>query len=193
VPRRDQGAHCRLTCDASAVIDHIRISLICAMARNRTIGRDNRLPWKLHTDMQHFRRTTMGKPVVMGRKTFQSFQKPLPGRLNVVLSRDKSFNTTGVVVVDSLDEALSVAAEQCRVDGRDELFVIGGAEVYAQCLARADRLYLTLVHADIEGDTWFPEFDCSQWQEEQRIDVPESDRDSHASCILHLSRIAPSA
>ncbi|MBM4204810.1 MAG: dihydrofolate reductase [Gammaproteobacteria bacterium] len=160
------------------------------MSSNGVIGRGNIMPWKLHADMQNFRRVTMGKPVVMGRKTFQSLKKPLPGRLNIVLSRDRSLRVDGVRTTDSASEALEIASAQCEIDGQDELFVIGGAEIYALTLPLADRFYLTEIHAQIDGDTWFPAFDRSAWTEVTRVDVPASDKDSHAVSLLLLTRSA---
>jgi dihydrofolate reductase len=172
------------------MIDGVHVSLIWAMASNRVIGRGNTLPWKLQADMRNFRLVTMGKPVIMGRKTFQSLKRPLPGRLNIVLSRDSGFRVEGALRTDSLDEALHIAAAQCAIDGQDELFIIGGAEVYALTLPLADRLYLTQIHAEIDGDTWFPLFDRTGWIEVSRIDIPASDKDSHASSLLRLTRSA---
>ena len=171
------------------MIDDIRICLIWAMARNRVIGRGNTLPWRLRSEMQHFKRTTMGKPVIMGRKTFESFASPLPGRTNIVLTRDVGYLAAGVTVVTTLDEALEIAGAQCFVDGQSELFVIGGAEIYALALPRADRLVMTQVHADVEGDTFFPEFDRTAWRETSRVEHPASDKDSYPFTIVVLDRI----
>jgi dihydrofolate reductase len=141
------------------------LSLIWAMADNRVIGIDNRLPWKLPADMQWFRKQTMGKPILMGRKTFDSFgAKPLPDRTNIVVTRDKEYQPEGAVVVHSIDEALKAAGDA------EEVMVIGGASFYEQMLPHAERLYVTLVHAQFEGDAWFPEFDLSSWSEVERHD-----------------------
>lgn len=135
------------------------ISLIWAMDDNRLIGVDNRLPWKLPADMKWFRRHTLGKTIVMGRKTFESFGgKPLPERTNIVITRDKGYQAPGAIVVHSIDEALQAAA------GQPEIFIIGGASFYEQMLPRADRLYITQVHGRFTGDAWFPSFDTSQWR-----------------------------
>ncbi len=171
------------------MIDDIRICLIWAMARDRVIGRGNRLPWRLRSEMQHFRRTTMGKPVIMGRKTFESFASPLPGRTNILLTRDEGFQAAGATAVSSLDEAFEIASAQCFIDGQTEIFVIGGAEIYALALPRADRLYMTEVHADVEGDTWFPEFERAAWRETSRIDYPASEQDSYPFSIVVLDRL----
>ena len=140
----------------------MRISLIVALARNRVIGRDNQLPWRLSADLQHFKGLTMGKPIVMGRKTYESIGRPLPGRTNIVVTRDSSFSAEGCRVVHSIDEALVAAG------GADEVMIMGGENLYSQLLPRADRLYLTEVQAEVSGDAWFPEFDQTQWQELER-------------------------
>lgn len=140
----------------------MRISLIVALARNRVIGRDNQLPWRLSADLQHFKGLTMGKPIVMGRKTYESIGRPLPGRTNIVVTRDSSFSAAGCRVVHSIDEALVAAG------GADEVMIMGGENLYSQLLPRADRLYLTEVQAEVSGDAWFPEFDQTQWQELER-------------------------
>jgi dihydrofolate reductase len=133
-------------------------SLIWAMDENRLIGRDNQLPWSLSADLKWFRKQTMGKPVLMGRKTFDSIGKPLPGRQNIIITR-QDITIEGCTVVHSLKEARASANDA------EEIMVIGGAEIYTRLLAAADRLYITQIHDTFEGDTWFPEFDLSDWQE----------------------------
>ena len=140
------------------------VSLIAAMAKNRAIGLDNRLPWRLPEDLAHFKRTTMGKPVIMGRKTWESLGRPLPGRLNIVVTRNPDWQADGCVAVASLDAALAAAGPV------DEAFVIGGAELYGHALARADRLYLTEIGIEVAGDAFFPEFDRTGWREAWRED-----------------------
>lgn len=141
------------------------ISLIVAMAGNGVIGRNNQLPWHLPEDLKYFRRTTMGKPIIMGRKTFESIGKPLPGRTNIVISRQAGLALPeGVHLANSLDEALAIASKVCSADGVDEVMVIGGEQVYALCMPRATRIYLTRVHAVVEGDAHFPAFDESGWK-----------------------------
>ncbi len=158
-----------------------RISLIAAMTHDRVIGIENRLPWKLPADMRWFRRHTLGKPIVMGRKTFESFgAKPLPDRLNIVITRDPGYRAEGAVVVHSIDQALTAAGEA------EEVMIIGGASFYEQMLPRADRLYLTFVDADIEGDAWFPEFDAAQWQEVYREEHPADEKNPHACRFVIL-------
>ena len=133
-----------------------RLSLIVAMDNNRLIGRDNQLPWRLPADLQHFKATTMGKPIVMGRKTWESLGRPLPGRTNIVITRNEDYLAEGAVVVHSLQAALAEA-------DAEEVMVIGGANLYAQALPQVDRLYLTRVDGDFKGDAWFPEFSESEW------------------------------
>lgn len=135
-----------------------RLALIWAMGRNRVIGKDGRLPWSLPEELDYFRRTTWGKPVIMGRRTFESVGKPLPGRLNIVLSR-RGFTAAGACPAPDLEAALAIAA----TDPADECFVVGGAEPYALALPKADRLHATTVEADVAGDVYFPAFDLRQW------------------------------
>lgn len=146
-----------------STLDRPKLAMIAAMGRNRVIGRDNQLPWHLPEDLKYFRSMTWGKPIVMGRKTFESLGRPLPGRTNIVVSTRPDQEFAGARVVASLDEALDMAAAQARLDAVDEVMVIGGAAIYEQLLGRADRLYLTLVEAEPDGDAWFPSFDASQW------------------------------
>ncbi|MYC25291.1 MAG: dihydrofolate reductase [Gammaproteobacteria bacterium] len=138
------------------------ISLIWAMSRNRVIGRDNALPWKLPDELRYFKEQTLGKPVIMGRKTFESISSPLPNRLNIVLTRSKQ-NLNKVVVVHSLKEALDHAKQHCDEKAIEECFVIGGSSVYAEALPHAQRLYATTVNADIQGDAYFPVYDEDRW------------------------------
>ena len=133
------------------------ISIITAMDENRLIGKDNGLPWKLPADLQFFKKVTMGKPVIMGRKTFESIGRPLPGRRNIIITRDSSYTVDSVETVTSLDDAIFAVADV------DEAMVIGGANIYQQFLDRADRLYMTRVHGSFDGDAWFPEVDFSNW------------------------------
>ena len=146
------------------------LSLIAAMAKNRVIGRNNALPWHLPEDLKYFKATTLGKPILMGRKTFDSIGKPLPGRTSVGLTRNPEWSFDGCLVVPSLDVALA------RLADREEVLVIGGADLYQQTLPRADRLYLTEINADFEGDAWFPDFDRSQWQQISRQPHPDNGR-----------------
>ena len=152
-----------------------------AIAENGVIGRDNGLPWRLSTDMKRFKALTMGKPVIMGRKTWESFPKrPLPGRLNIVMTRDKAYRAEGAEVVRSLDDALALARTRGRcMEGADEICVIGGGEIYAQALPKADRLYITHVLATFDGDTRFPPIDPVTWKVVHSEDVPAGEKDSH--------------
>lgn len=160
-----------------------RISLIAAMADNRVIGSANKLPWKLPADMQWFRQQTLGKPIVMGRKTFESFgAKPLPGRTNIVVTGDINFHAEGCVIAHSIEESLQRAGDV------PEIMIIGGASFYAQLLPRAHRLYLTLVHHRFDGDSWFPEFDRTRWRETQRIDRAADEKNPYACSFLILDR-----
>ena len=144
------------------------LALIFAVAENRVIGKDNDLPWHLPQDLRHFKAVTMGKPIVMGRKTFDSIGRPLPGRSNIVITRNALFQAEGVSVVTSLDDALALAARVAASAEVDEAVVMGGAEIYRAALPRADRLYVTEIHADVEGDTLLPEVDWRQWREMSR-------------------------
>ena len=146
------------------------ISLIWAMTQDRVIGKDNGLPWRLPKDMKHFMQTTMNKPVIMGRKTFESMKSPLPGRANIVLTRDKSWSRENVSVVTNLGEAVELANKIAGDAEQDEVFVIGGSSVYAEAMPVATRLYLTLVQGEIEGDVYFPEIDLEDWVEAEKVD-----------------------
>lgn len=148
----------------------MQLSIIVAQSANRVIGRGNKLPWYLPEDLKYFKRITQGKPIVMGRKTYESIGRPLPGRTNIVISRNTSYQKPGIHVVSSLENALALAEQQAIIDGSEEMLVIGGAEIYSQALSFADRLYITQVHADIEGDAFFPAFNLSEWQEVLRED-----------------------
>lgn len=132
------------------------------------IGRNNALPWHLSEDLRYFKQVTMGKPIVMGRKTYESIGRPLPGRTNIVISRDPGYLAEGVKSVTSLAAALELAEQVALIDGARELMVIGGAQIYAEALPIADRLYLTEVHAEVEGDAYLPAIEWSQWQEVRR-------------------------
>lgn len=139
------------------------LSIIAAMDRNHLIGNDNQLPWHLPADFAHFRAKTMGKPIVMGRKTFDSIGKPLPGRINIVLSRNPGTQYEGVKCAGSLKDAISL------VPDAEEIMIIGGSTIYEMLLPQVDRMYLTYVDGEFEGDAWFPEFDQSQWQETEAV------------------------
>lgn len=144
--------------------------MIVAMSENRVIGINNKLPWYLPNDLKYFKQVTMGKPILMGRKTFESIGKPLPGRANIVITRNKEWMAEGVKVSHSLDQAFEVAEAISEIDGQEELMIIGGDQIYKSCLECVDRIYLTQVHAQVEGDAWFPNIDWSQWKEVGRED-----------------------
>ena len=141
------------------------LSIIVAMANNRAIGKDNQLLWHLPEDLKYFKRMTMGKPMIMGRKTFESIGRPLPGRLNVVVTRQRDWQFEGVKVVHSIEDAKKIAEAQAYIDGMDEIMLIGGAELYETSLDHADKLYVTRVDVDIEADAFFPKIDEAKWQE----------------------------
>jgi dihydrofolate reductase len=162
-----------------------RVALIAAVARNGVIGRDGDMPWHISADLKYFKATTMGKPIVMGRRTFESIGKALPGRPNIVVTGSAGFAAEGVEVASDLEQALSIAARH----GTDEIMVIGGGQIYAAALPHADRLYLTEVHMDVEGDVSFPAFDPSRWREVSRDDRP-AEGDTPAFSFVTLDRIA---
>jgi len=159
----------------------MHIAIVVAMSENRVIGLRNALPWRLPADLRHFRRVTLGKAVLMGRKTFESIGHPLEGRRNIVLSRDPHFRAGGCLIAPSLDEALAHA-------GGDEVLVIGGASIYEQVLPRTERIYLTLVHAQVEGDTFFPSIDEDEWLTIARTDHPADERNVFPYSFLTLER-----
>ncbi|NIR60917.1 MAG: type 3 dihydrofolate reductase [Gammaproteobacteria bacterium] len=159
-----------------------RISLIVAMDRNDVIGRGNALPWHLPADLRHFRRLTLGKPVIMGRRTHESLGRPLPERTNIVISRDPGFRAPGCLVARALPEALDAAGAV------PEVMVIGGAEVFEAALPRAARIYLTRVHAEVAGDARFPRLDPAAWREIEREDHPADERNPYPYSFVTLER-----
>lgn len=165
------------------------IAIVVARARNGVIGRDGGLPWRLKTDLQLFKAHTLGKPVIMGRKTWDSLQlKPLPKRTNIVLSRDQRFAPKGAVACESWVEALAIAREQADEDGAEEVCVIGGEALFELTLPKARRLYLTEVDAAPEGDARFPDFDEAAWTEVRREAHPTGPVDDHAFVLRVLER-----
>ena len=168
------------------------VSLVVAMARNNVIGRDNGLPWqRLPADLQHFKALTLGKPVLMGRKTFESIGKPLPGRTNIVLTRDTGWKSDGVMVVHSISEALAGNASS-GAPPADEIAGIGGAEVYRLLIPLATRIHLTRIDADVPGDAFFPQLDYSQWVETDSRAVAADERNAYDMTFVTLER-APAA
>jgi dihydrofolate reductase len=166
----------------------VLLTIVVARARNGVIGRAGGLPWRLKSDMALFKANTLGKPVIMGRKTWDSLQKqPLPGRTNIVLSRDGAFEPKGAVVCERFDEAVAIAREQAAEDGAEEAAVIGGQQVFDLALPKARRLYLTEVDAEPEGDAWFT-FDEAGWREVRREPHPAGEADDHAFVFRVLER-----
>lgn len=157
--------------------------MIAAIARNRVIGKDNKMPWHLPADLQFFKKCTLGYPVIMGRKTYESIGRPLPGRLNIILSRNKKLLIEGCTVVNSLENALLVA------DEADEVFIIGGSHLYNKFLEKADRLYLTLIDEEFEGDTFFPDYTQFNWKQIQKHSYMADDKNPHPYTFLTLERL----
>lgn len=156
------------------------LSLIAALGENRVIGVDNSMPWHLPGDFKYFKATTLGKPIIMGRKTWDSLGRPLPGRLNLVVSRQTDLALEGAEVFPSLEAAVERAEAWALEQGVDELMLIGGAQLYAQGLEQAHRLYLTRVALSPEGDAWFPEFDRGQWKLVSNLEIPaEGDKPAY--------------
>lgn len=164
------------------------VSLIVAVSENGVIGRAGGLPWRLSSDLKTFRKLTMGKPIIMGRKTFQSIGRPLDGRENIVVTRDPAFDAAGVSTCETVADALTLARILAKTSGADEIMVIGGAEVYEAAFPVADRIYLTRVHADIEGDRHFAPLDAREWRETSAEPLPQGPRDDHASTLFIYDR-----
>jgi dihydrofolate reductase len=158
------------------------LSLVVAASENDVIGRDNALPWHLPADLKHFKAITMGKPIVMGRKTYDSIGRPLPGRLNIVISRNRALAIPGVHVVDSFDEALA------RAGNVPEVAVIGGAELFRSALPLASRIYFTRVHGHVAGETKFPQLDPKQWREVDRSHHAADERHAYAMTFSTFMR-----
>ncbi len=167
----------------------VRVAQILAAAENGVIGKDNDMPWKISSDLQYFKKITMHKPIIMGRKTFDSIGKPLPGRTNIVITRDTNFTAEGVITAHSVEMALEVAKSMAEAKGLSEVMVIGGAQIYALCLPETDRLYLTRIHAEIEGDTYYPDLNPEEWLEYSREDHVAGENDSHDHSFLVLDRV----
>ncbi len=160
----------------------MRIALIAAMAENHVIGRNNQLPWRIPADLKHFKVLTMGKPIIMGRKTYESIGRPLPGRDNIVLTGDVTYRAEGCEVVHSIAQALQVAGAV------EEAMIVGGSDLYRQTIGDADRLYLTLVKAEVEGDAWFPKIDSRQWREIKREAHRADDSNQYDYAFVVLER-----
>jgi len=164
------------------------IVLVAAVSENGVIGRGNALPWRLKSDMAHFRAVTMGKPVIMGRKTYLSIGKPLAGRTTIVVSRDRTFAVPGIVVAPSLEAALAAARGDALRRGTDTIIVAGGAEIYAQAMPLAARLFLTYIHRAVDGDTHFPPIDRRIWQETARNEHAAAAGDDAAFAFVTYAR-----
>ena len=159
----------------------VEIIIVVAVAENGVIGRDGDMPWRLSTDLKRFKALTMGKPVVMGRKTFQAIGKPLPGRANIVITRDASFRSDGIQVVKSVEEAIDLAQDKAREAGADAICIVGGGEIYRQALPMTDRVHLTHVEARPDGDTLFPDLDPDEWTVEDEQLYPIGPKDTAAT------------
>ncbi len=167
---------------------HVVIVLVVAVAENGVIGRNNQLPWRIKSDLKYFRSVTMNKPVVMGRKTYVSIGKPLPGRTNIVVTRQDDFTAAGVLVTPGIAEALAAARGDALRRGTNEIAVIGGTEIFNQTLPLADRLALTQVHANPDGDTYFPAIDPVMWRETDRTPQPQGPDDEFGFTIVNYER-----
>ncbi|MDL2397602.1 dihydrofolate reductase [Rhizobium mayense] len=163
-------------------------TIVVAVSRNGIIGRDGDMPWRLSSDLKRFKAMTIGKPVIMGRKTFQSIGKPLPGRPNVVISRDPDYSAEGVQMAHSLSEAIDIASRLAAESGVDEICVIGGGEIYRQAISLADRLLITHVETEVDGDTSFPAIDPALWQVESELAVPAGEKDNYATRFVSYFR-----
>jgi dihydrofolate reductase len=170
------------------VSDAPRLVLVAAVAENGVIGRDDGLPWRLPGDLKHFKSITSGKPVIMGRRTLRAIGNPLPNRSNIVLTSDPGFRAEGVHVVTSLERALNFARAEAKRLGADEIAIIGGGTLYAETLPRADRLYVTEVHARPQGDVCFPAFDRSKWREVSRTGPVQQEGDEFSYSFVVLER-----
>lgn len=162
--------------------------IVAALADNRAIGRGNQLIWRLKTDLRRFREITMGRPLILGRKTFESIGKPLPGRHSVVVTRDQGWRHEGVSVAASLPDALALGRELAKRHGADSVVIGGGADIYRQALPEAEAMRLTFVHAQPEGDAFFPAFDRSEWIETARLPHPAGPDDEHPFTFVDLKR-----
>lgn len=165
------------------------VSIIAAVAENGVIGCDGDLPWRLSSDLRRFKEITLGKPVVMGRKTWDSIGRPLPGRANIVVSGNADFVAEGADVAADIDAALEIARRRAAETGADEIFVIGGAALYEAALGLAGRLYLTEVQAAVSGDTHFPDVDRALWREIARETRPAGEKDDHPHAFVTLERV----
>jgi dihydrofolate reductase len=158
------------------------ISIIAALAKNRVIGKNNKLPWNLPGDLKHFKKLTLGKPIIMGQKTFESIGRPLPGRTNIILSLDENFKPQGCIVAHSIEETLKTLKHE------KEIMIAGGASVYKQFLPLVNKMYLTLIDANFEGDAYFPEFNWEDWEVIERIENQSDKENPYKYTFLTLQR-----
>ncbi len=170
-------------------MSEIRKTIVVAVSKNGIIGRDGDMPWRLSTDLKRFKALTLGKPVIMGRKTYDSIGKPLPGRANIVISRQAAaIGHPDVRMARSLSEAIDIAEEVAKLSGLSEICIIGGGTIYAQAVDLADRLCVTHVETSVEGDTSFPAIDGMRWKATETIDVPAGDKDNHPTKFVVYER-----
>jgi dihydrofolate reductase len=167
-----------------------KLALIVARTRNGVIGRDNGMPWHLPEDLRYFKRVTMNKPIIMGRNTWESLGKPLPGRDNIVVTRNEKFYAHGATVVNDIDTALLLADSLAAARGVDEIMVIGGAQIYREVMPRVDRAYITEIDAEIDGDTFFPALHAAEWQEMSRETHAPCDKNPYRYSFVTLERNA---
>jgi len=166
----------------------MKIVLVAAIGENNVIGRGGKLPWHIRSDLQHFKKLTLGKPVIMGRRTYESIGKPLKDRTNIVLTRDLGLKVAGGVLATSIDAALAIARGDATKHGVDEIMVIGGSDVFEALMSRADRLEITHVHAAPEGDAFFPPIDPARWREQKRTEFPAGPNDSASFAVATYLR-----
>ena len=166
----------------------MKLVLVAAIGENNVIGRGGKLPWHLKSDLQHFKRLTVGKPVIMGRKTYESIGKPLKDRTNIVLTRDLALKIPGSVLATSMDAALAMAREDAKPRGVDEIMVIGGSDVFEALMPKAERLEITHVHAAPEGDAYFPPIDAKLWREAKRTEYPAGPHDDAGFAVATYLR-----
>jgi dihydrofolate reductase len=155
------------------------LSMIVATAKHNVIGKDNDMPWHLPADLAYFKKVTLGKPIIMGRKTYESIGRPLPGRRNIVISRDTSYQAKGIDTVTSVEQALALVDGTNGGEAVGEIMVIGGGAIYRHCLASANRLYITHIVAEIEGDTVFPDYDINSWEKVESTLRPADDKNNY--------------
>lgn len=168
-------------------MNNITISMIAAVSKNGVIGRDGDMPWRLSTDLKRFKKVTMGCPIIIGRKTFQSFGRALPGRQNIVISRHP-FQADGITNTHSLQSAIEIASATARESDKDEIFIAGGGQIYQLGLQMATRLYITHIDADIDGDTKFPEFDSDKWNISYQEEIQAGEKDNFATRYVIYDR-----